>query len=281
MRSFLTMILARRIALLLAATALPLSHAAAADYDPPVVVEAAEEFVPVEVGSGWYLRGDIGYIVSQDTGRYTYSISDGVNSGNSSFNSASLDNDFTFGVGVGYQFNEWFRADATVDGFRSDFSGSTRSASPCSTDAAFDDTGCRSSDSADMSAISVMANGYVDLGTYAGFTPYVGAGLGFSYVSWSDLGSKYYCVDGGAACPDSLVGSSSMGGESDWRFTYALMAGAAYDLTNNWKVDVGYRYKQIDNGDMFSWASDGLSIKGKDSDLSQHEIRVGLRYEIW
>ncbi|MEQ1952739.1 outer membrane protein [Mesorhizobium sp. CN2-181] len=276
------MFLARRFALLLAATAFPLSQAAAADYEPPVVVETAEEFVPVEVGSGWYLRGDIGYIFSQDSGRYSYTISDGVNSTNSSFNSASLDNDFTFGGGVGYQFNEWFRADATVDGFRSDFSGSTSSLVPCSDDPDLDGTGCRSSDSADMSAISVMANGYVDLGTYAGFTPYVGGGLGFSYVSWSDLGSKYYCVDGDAACPDStFAGSSSMGGESDWRFTYALMAGAAYDLTNNWKVDVGYRYKQIDNGDMFSWASDGLSIKGKDSDLSQHEIRLGLRYEIW
>ncbi|MFI0842533.1 outer membrane protein [Mesorhizobium sp. IMUNJ 23232] len=275
------MFLARRIALLLAATVFPLSHAVAADYEPPVFVEQAEEVVPVEVGSGWYLRGDIGYIISNDTGDYTYRVSSGGTSTDSSFNGASLDDDFTFGGGVGYQFNEWFRADATVDGFRSDFSGGTRSAVPCSSDPDFEGTGCRSEDDADMSAISVMANGYVDLGTYAGFTPYLGAGLGFSYVSWSDLGSEYFCVDGDAVCPENFVGSSSMGGESDWRFTYALMAGASYDLANNWKVDVGYRYKQIDNGDMFKWASDGVSIKGEDSDLAQHEIRVGLRYEIW
>ncbi|MDQ6437023.1 porin family protein [Mesorhizobium sp. LHD-90] len=276
------MIAARRAALLLAATLLPSVSALAADYDPPVIVEAAEEYVPVEVGSGWYLRGDIGYIVSQDTGRYTYSVSDGVNSGSSSFDSASLDNDFTFGAGVGYSFNEWFRAEATVDGFRSDFSGSTSAAVPCSGDPALAGTGCRSKDGTDMSAISVMANGYVDLGTYVGITPYLGAGLGFSYVSWSDLGSDYFCVDGAAACPSpAFVGSSSMGGESDWRFTYAFMAGAAYDLTKELKVDIGYRYKHIDGGDMFAWSSDGLSIKGKDSDLQQHEIRVGLRYELW
>ena len=29
-----------------------------------------------------------------------------------------------------------------------------------------------------------MANGYVDLGTYVGLTPYVGAGLGYTYVNW-------------------------------------------------------------------------------------------------
>jgi hypothetical protein len=29
-----------------------------------------------------------------------------------------------------------------------------------------------------------MANGYVDLGTFAGFTPYVGAGAGVTRVAW-------------------------------------------------------------------------------------------------
>ena len=35
--------------------------ALAADYDPPIVIDQPVEEVPVEVGSGWYLRGDIGY----------------------------------------------------------------------------------------------------------------------------------------------------------------------------------------------------------------------------
>ena len=53
---------ASRLALLLAAAALgPLPAAYAADYDPPIIVEEATEYVPVEVGSGWYLRGDVGY----------------------------------------------------------------------------------------------------------------------------------------------------------------------------------------------------------------------------
>ncbi len=43
--------------------------AMAADYDPPIFVDDSPEYVPVEVGSGWYLRGDIGYIAKQtDTG---------------------------------------------------------------------------------------------------------------------------------------------------------------------------------------------------------------------
>ena len=56
-------------------------------------------------------------------------------------------------------------------------------------------------------------------------------------------------------CPDPLaVGSTSVnGGDDGWRFTYALMAGFAYDLTTNFKLDLGYKYRNIDGGDMFGW----------------------------
>ena len=67
----------------------------------------------------------------------------------------------------------------------------------------------------------------------SGITPYVGAGAGFTYVSWGDLNDTTYCVDGGRSCPDPLaVGSTVHGGDDGWRFTYAFMAGFAYDLTH-------------------------------------------------
>ena len=130
-----------------------------------------------------------------------------------------------------------------------------------------------------------MANGYVDLGTYVGFTPYLGAGVGYSYVSWADLNSSYYCVDGAVdSCSSGdPVGYSSNSGEDGWRFTYALMAGFAYDVTRNFKIDVGYKYRQIDGGDMFAWAagSGASGVQGTSGDITSHEFRVGLRYELW
>ena len=55
------MVLKSRIALALAAIMLmPVTQASSADYDPPIYVDQAPDYVPVEVGSGWYLRGDIG-----------------------------------------------------------------------------------------------------------------------------------------------------------------------------------------------------------------------------
>src|SRR5689334_20773145 len=101
--------------------------ARAADYDPPIVVDEAPEYVPVEVGSGWYLRGDVGYIFDASLGGVDYTAYNPIDDINSpaSFTSASLDADFTWGGGVGYRFTDYFRADATVDGFRADFNGST------------------------------------------------------------------------------------------------------------------------------------------------------------
>jgi opacity protein-like surface antigen len=255
----------------------------AADYDPPIYVEEAAEFVPVEIGSGWYLRGDVGYIFSASTGGVDYTTYDPIalTYSGASFTSADIEADFSWSGGFGYRFTDYFRADATVEGYRGEFSGRTSSDEPCLADAV-PDTSCRSTNSSEFSAIGVMANGYVDLGTYVGFTPYVGAGLGMSFVSWDSLGDTTYCVDGAVACASpAAVGSTSHGGDEAWRFTYALMAGFAYDISKNFKLDVGYKYRSIDGGDMFGWDSPQTFGDGSHDNLDTHEVSVGLRYELW
>jgi opacity protein-like surface antigen len=273
--------LSLRIALSLAALAPFAAHSA--DYDSPIFVEEAAEYVPVEVGSGWYLRGDVGYVFDKNIDGVDYTFTDPISllEEPASFTSASIDTDFTWGGGFGYRFTDYFRADATVDGFRADFNGSTASDETCALPD--DDTTCRSENSSEVSAISVMANGYVDLGTYVGITPYVGAGLGYSFVSWSDLNDTTFCVDGADPCvpPGAAVDSTTHGGEDGWRFTYALMAGFAYDLSNNFKLDVGYKYRSIDGGDMFGWDSPGTFGDGSHGKIDTHEVRLGLRYELW
>lgn len=271
-------------ALVLPAIALP---AIAADYEPPIVVDQPVEEVPVEIGSGWYLRGDIGYNVAADAdGSFdfrTFDPSTGTY-GASSFNSVSLGEEVTWGIGFGYNFTDMLRADFTFDGYRMGFDGSTSSAAPCLATPPYAGTGCRTEDGSTASALSFMVNGYVDLGTYVGFTPYVGAGIGYSYVDWSSLGSAAYCT--GAGCPTGFVGATESEGEQSWRFTYAVMAGLAYDLTKNLKVDVGYRYRNIDSGPMFAFdpataAAGATGTQGDDPGFATHEVRVGVRYALW
>ena len=276
--------------LLISVTALSLPVAAlpavAADYDPPIMVDPVEE-VPVEVGSGWYLRGDIGYNFSVEAdGTFDYLTIDpitGVYSPNS-FETGSLDENLTYGIGFGYHFTDMIRADFTFDGYKSDFDGTTSSPLPCVDPAvfpAFAGTGCRTEDGATASVLNFMINGYVDLGTYVGLTPYVGGGLGYSYVDWGSLSESTFCT--GATCPQAFLGSGEVEGETSWRFAYAFMAGLAYDITNNMKVDLGYRYRAIDGGPMFVFnpATGATGTQGEDPGFTTHEVRLGVRYDLW
>src|SRR5438128_2574136 len=102
------------IALALPATILP---AVAADYEPPIVVDQPAEEVPVEVGTGWYLRGDIGYNFTTDADdTFDYRTFDPITASYSpkSFDTGSLDNQFTYSIGAGYNFTDYLRADVTV-----------------------------------------------------------------------------------------------------------------------------------------------------------------------
>ena len=64
------------------------------------------------------------------------------------------------------------------------------------------------------------------------------------------------------------------------------MAGLAYDVTQNMKLDLGYRYRHIDGGSMFGFdpatiAAGASGTQGEDPGFTSHEVRVGLRYELW
>lgn len=242
------------------------TSAFAADlYQPaPPVLNAPE--VVINDASGWYLRGDAGYSFNKLRGANFFQ---GSNALLSDFTTASLKDSFVVGAGVGYQINSYLRSDVTLDYLsQADFRGSTRGSG-----AAFGACvgPCTSSDRTSLNAYSLLANAYVDLGTYGGFTPYVGAGIGGTYVKWDKLRNTA-CADDGSGCD----GTVEHGGKGGWRFTYALMAGASYDITCNLKADAGYRFRHIEGGDMFGYKANGGP--GYDKGINSHELRIGARY---
>ncbi|MGV8939033.1 MAG: outer membrane beta-barrel protein [Allorhizobium sp.] len=246
-----------------AAAILSATSAYSADfYQPePMPIQEAPE-VTVREASGWYLRGDAGYSFNRLKGANFFQ---GSNALVTDFNSASLKDSFTVGAGVGYQVNNYLRTDLTFDYlFKSDFNGSTKGGCGVS-------TSCTSSDVSGMRAYTMMANAYVDLGTYGYFTPYVGGGIGGAYVKWDDL-KNTSCADNGSGCDTT----QTHGGKGSWRFAYALMAGATVDVTCNIKADAGYRYRHIEGGDMFGYKLNGGP--GYDKGIDQHELRIGARY---
>jgi opacity protein-like surface antigen len=236
----------------------------AADMAEPAPVPEAVEPLPT---GGWYLRKDISY---------DFMSTDGVDykagkDNNASFNDVELDDTGNIGVGVGYQFNDYFRVDKTFDYmFSTGFRGTTKGGN--ANDGSACDVKCKSTDVSSFKAYSLMANAYVDIYRWGVFTPYVGVGLGTTYVDWGNL-KNTACATDGSGCDDKVTHK----GKDSWRFTYGLMAGTSIDINCQFKADVGYRYRHVDGGSMFGYNLNGGP--GKDKGFDIHEVRSGIRYQ--
>ncbi|MEL6818087.1 MAG: outer membrane protein [Pseudomonadota bacterium] len=242
-------------------------NAIAADLSPPVVIETpvieVPEHVPAKVG-GWYIRGDVSYNINRFKGA-DYMTATGFDG----YLSGSLKDSYSIGGGVGYHFNHNLRADVTLDyDFKTDFHGS--SAGICTISGVPAD--CTSSDTSGYKAWTLLANAYIDLGTYNKFTPYVGGGIGGAKVSWHPLVNE---ISGGF----DQDGTYTHAGYHEWRFAYALMAGVSYEVSHNLAVDLGYRFRKIHGEKMFGYeAVSGTGI-GVDDGIESHQFRAGLRYK--
>jgi opacity protein-like surface antigen len=227
----------------LAVAAFQAAHAA----DVPVV-EVGYGPPPYYSESGWYLRGDIGYVVAEDP-VVTYG------GGAVSFLNESLGTTWMIGGGIGYRYNSWFRTDLTFDYRAFDFTGNT----PC---------GCPgdSVETYDLDTWTIMVNAYADLGSWYGITPYVGAGVGAAY---------HWLHDIVGVNPDASVTIIPDGG--GWAFAAAVMAGVTIAVSDRTSIDAGYRYIWL--GDVES-GQDGSGGTVLFEDMAEHEIRVGLRVEI-
>lgn len=237
--------------------------------DYPPTIEPPE--TPVfESAGGWYLRGDIGYKIYNDPSASLSNPAFGGGTfagGRDQMTNEVMGDAFNVGIGAGYKFNDYLRGDLTLD-YESPASVSGRLFCPTAGPACHG-TGANaySVESAKVTAYSALVNGYVDLGTYSGLTPYVGGGVGMSYLVTTDA---------------HTVGGASYGGAGQTNFAWALMAGASYALNDQWSIDAGYRYINLGDAKTAEF-TDGLgqSAHIDYSGIDAHEVRVGLRYNLY
>lgn len=253
----------RRLTILIATmlAPLPLGVVQAADYPqppPPVYMPPPVE----EFASGWYLRGDIG-VTNQQIKDLTnvQDVNNSVTNVGLGFDSSAL-----FGLGIGYYVNDWFRVDLTGE-YRSkaNFHGTQviTSGSGTITD---EYTGSKSE-------LLFLLNGYVDLGTWSGFTPFVGAGVGMSrntIHSFQDVCTV--CPGGGVAFGDTA---------SKWNFAWALHAGVGYKVTKNFTIEFAYRYVNLgdaESGDLYTYlGGNAINNPMQFENLTSHDFKLGLR----
>ncbi len=239
--------------------------ALAADLLPPPPPVEAPILAPAVDTSGWYLRGDIGVGVNQISSlRSTLQPDGAVLPPPTAFAQKSLEDTTMLGVGVGYQINNWFRADATAEYRRqAKYRAVEIYTQGCPT------VYCSDTYRANLSTGVFLINGYVDLGTWGGLTPYVGAGVGLAHHWLSNL-------------TDTGLGYGYANDTSKTNLAWALMAGASYDLTRNLKLDLGYRY--LNMGSMttnpISCNATPCFYETQSYKLSSHDFRLGFRYAL-
>ena len=167
------------------------SVAAAADIDP----------VPQYSPGGWYVRGDFGI-----------AFSDADNQPNS-------EEAFAVGAGLGYRFNEMFRADITFEG-------------------AFDYGFGNGVDS-----YGVLGNLYVDLPIDFIVTPYIGGGIGWGEVDGNGVNDDGVSFAGMAGFTHDLTSSLALDVGYKLRYTDLTASntgGVSYWIDHS--VRAGFRF---------------------------------------
>jgi opacity protein-like surface antigen len=228
-------------------------------YAPPVV----EDF------GGWYLRGDIGFSnqrVDRLNNALDATLTSSVQTNN--FNTAGI-----FGLGVGYKFNNWFRADVTGE-YRgnSQFFGKDVNtfAGGVGTDTYH----------GSKSEWVVLGNAYVDLGTWWCITPFIGAGVGGARVSINNFTDAGITNIGGIASPSVAFGDNV----SKWNFAWAAHAGLAYKVTPSFTVELAYRYLDMGDGltgDLRTFdGTNGINNPTTFKNITSHDLKLGVRWDL-
>jgi len=250
---------------ILAGTALVLASAAgagAADlYGPHGMKDMPATYAQP---ASWYVRGD-----------YSYSWMDSGDLAMPSFTfgSVSVDDTWAVGGGIGRYFGRGVRGDVTYE-----WRGSVDVAGRGAATTDFD-----------FKTQLIMANLYYDFRPGERFTPYIGVGLGAARHSTSGGVVVSTC---GAACVYD--------GEKDWQAAGAFMAGMSFRFDRGHHrpvsikdegfaaptpgrlhLDVGYRFLylgDVHTGNVIGAAS--VTPGPRLEDVTAHEIRVGLRWDI-
>jgi opacity protein-like surface antigen len=234
-------------------------------YAPQTVVQSS--------GPAWYFRLDTG-VARHDN---PYMLEDGV----AELTHAHMDKTWTLGGGIGYYFNKNVRGDLTYDHrFKSDVQGYRYDVSQLGggvdcDPAAGAQSSCHGTRSFGLKSDVFLANLYYDFDCRCGFTPYVGAGLGFVRHK-TTTGQVTDTVNGGGV-------TGTIDSNSSTHVAGALMAGMSFQIRERMNIDAGYRFLYLgetstgavrDNVNNVTIAPDPTVEQ-----IHAHEFRVGLRYD--
>ncbi len=167
---------------------------------------------------------------------------------------------------------------------------------------------CSQATNTQTRAMSLLLNGYVDIGTWSGFTPYVGAGVGVARLQTDATVNYINNANGTLYAPTAAQWTETTGTPLVWvnsagqfvtpvnpgtnttvaistppawnrhnsgvkyNFAWNVMAGVAYAISDRANLDIGVRYLNMGNLQFLPG--------GPSTPYTAKEVRIGLRYQI-
>jgi opacity protein-like surface antigen len=242
-------------------------------YQPPPMMYVPQPVVMEQPMGTWYLRGDVG-IGAQTFSEFNHTQTNSTFVWPASWEIVQQDIQDTtiFGVGVGYQFNSWFRTDLTAE-YRTKamFKATGSYTNFCSGGGT-----CFDVTEGNLSSAVVMANIYLDLGTWWCLTPYIGVGVGGAYNRITGIQDNGINSDGSVGFGLSSTDSAA------WNAAWNVQTGLTYNVNNNFKVDLNLRYLHLGSPETAEVVCQNTaSCPGAFytlTDVSSWDFRIGVRW---
>lgn len=230
--------------------------------------------------TGYYLRGDVGVGILSvgKLGQADLATNGGK------FLSKSIGDTTYLSFGAGAKLTNWIRADVTAE-YRGAVHLGGYDNLTLSNQAGTTKLQANTIYSGHYSSTVALVNVYGDLGTWNKITPYVGVGVGAAYNRMTGFTDSSIGSFTNAGLTTVTPTSGVLGDKGKFAFAWALMAGASYDISDNAKLDLGYRYINLGGG---TAATSGIINCSCGSigqpltvhSLHAHELRVGIRWSL-
>ncbi len=259
------------------------------DVNPYSVATPVPAPVPVPVyDAQWYFRIDVGAGMGGDPSVSATGAPFGIGppsatSGPFGFDanwlSTNYDAMFTATGGIGYIWGPHLRTDFTVD-LRSLGDVTYNGSELYSTSG--NDHLVRVSDKTEMNSVPLLINGYYDFFAGKSLRPYLGAGIGFSVnrLHRNHTSTDVICISV-SPCVPAPGGVTTTANESNYNISLAAaaMVGLTYDWSSYTAIDLNYRYMYIGGSDA-NLRINGVNTSVKIGDINEHQVRVGLRFNV-
>ena len=256
---------------------------------------------PVPETFKWYVRADLGlglqHGLSISERGLLYGDDGGIPMGDpavtpfgmsSSWFNDDFDTFFVGGVGVGMYLSPRWRGDITVDArtaTKGDAEGAYSYVAWSGGVPTTDTVRGTVRENIDVRNTVALANLYYDLSQRgSGVTPYIGAGFGFAVRSIDREHLTTEVIDDGIGGLTPGNTYSGQGKAHQVAPAAAVMAGLAYSVSPGTVIDLSYRFTWIGSVDMSTRISNGTDTYQSRltiGDSFDHQIRAGLRWNVW